>query len=82
MSSALSLPSVCETPSKKIAVDGEEEVVVRKPLSLLVSAKQQKAIWDDATHADICAPHNHKCTALKYLQTSRLLTKFAVLKPK
>lgn len=69
MSSVLSLPSVCKTPLKKFAVDGEEEVAVRKPSSRLVSAKQQKAIWDNAAHAEISAPHNKRttllCTAFK-----------------
>lgn len=40
---------------------GEEEVVaVNKPLSLLLSTKQQRLIWDKTTYAGISAPYNRR----------------------
>lgn len=41
---------------KKVVQD--EEVAVEKIMSLPKSARQQCAIWDNTTHADINAPHN------------------------
>lgn len=52
----------------------EKQVVVQeeKTLSLLVSAKQQHAIWDNTTHVKISAPNNN-CAALKWTNGSMRL---------
>lgn len=42
----------------KEAVEEEEEVAVKKLLSLMVSANGQCAIWDNTTHVEVSAPHN------------------------
>lgn len=57
-----SLP-VCNSPSKKKkkkVAENEEEVAIKKLSSLPVSAKQLWAIWGNATHVEISAPHEKR----------------------
>lgn len=60
--------SICKLAVKKVVTVEEEEVVaVNKPLSLLVSTKEQRLIWDKTTYVGISAPYNRRNgTAMEY----------------